>query len=572
MIKVDTEPVNLETVLARKLYEVPLYQREFSWEIDEVSELYHDISASEKGHFFGTLLFAEAEIEKDKFEIIDGQQRLMTLFLLLSSLRSLIQKEDSNYAELDKVLFDIPSSYIPASSASGRILTPRLTASRRDDNLFRGIITEVRSQLPDKRKKSHRGIVKAKDYFDEKVEDIKTKSGVDGLYQLVEKTMHKSLFIRMTAESNPDKVLLFKTLNARGLELSIADLVKNEICHQPKHIEIDEAIDLWDEVRERLENAGADIEKFLFHHINSLERDQEIRNGIETKKGKSTTDIFYAPPIPEEYLFDAYEYELKKAEKTHTFLNEIGGSAISYSSFVKPETNAKHLRALKELNATRCYPLLLHAKRILNDSGFKKLCSAIEILTFRHNTINQKDAKELEKFYYVFINEPKTSKYLSNILEKIRKHDSMSSDELFKLNFLNADPKLSVSKFILCRIISQMQEPIDWKDSEVHLEHIMPKSPSSSWPEAKKDEEKHKDYLDRLGNLTILKDDWNRALSNKDYSEKIKRYKDSRITITNDIPKKWGVWNFESIEKRQEYLWELAKDIWSPNKIVLKEK
>ncbi|MBS4016412.1 MAG: DUF262 domain-containing protein [Candidatus Latescibacteria bacterium] len=574
MIRVSSEPIKLKDVLEGNYYTVPLYQREFSWEIEEVSDLFHDIFDASEEHFFGTILLAQESDGTNRYEIIDGQQRLMTLLLLLSAIRTILieeskksNKPDEIYNKgLEQLLFSIPTTFAPI--ATNTSFEPRFKANKRDHNLFCTVIKGGEPQ-PTKSLKSHLKIAAAYNYLYDNINSMKIKEGISAIHKFLDKIILKSKFIKMTTENNADKVLLFKALNARGLELTKADLVKNEICRHRKNLEIEEAIELWDDIRVTIEHAGANIDNFLYHYINSLERANDIRKKIAENRSSQQSDKIYYPPIPEKYLFDAYEYELKNSTDTRIFLNEIKEASGHYSSFAKPPKDAYHLLALKELNASRCYPLLLHAKRILSEKDFKKLCLAIEILTFRHSTIIQRDAKELETFYYQLIELLKTNQSLHLLLDNIKKHASVTNDGLFKQAFLTASPKISVSKFILHKIISSMEESVDIKQ-DIHLEHIMPQTPSGEWKklaETEENQEKYKEYLNRLGNLTIILDRWNRTMSNKDYVEKIPLYDKSRITITKEIPTKWKTWNYKTIDERQEFLYEYASKIWTADKI-----
>lgn len=572
MITVSREPESLKQILEGKHYQVPLYQREYTWEIDEVSALYYDIENSDdEGHFLGALLLAQSDDGKNRFEIIDGQQRLITLLLLLTNIRKVLKSNN-----LDKYIFKVPETIGDVKMGD---LDPRFTANKRDKELFESLI-RGEDYKADKRKKSHKCLFNANSYLYEKICRRKDEEGKKGVVDFGDKILFKTFFITMTTETNADKSLLFKTLNARGLELSQADLIKNEICKHLKKCSIEEAINKWDDIREDIEESKANIDVFLFHHMNSLDSAQSIRNNLERKKESKSTRKFketresmlnFYPPIPEKYLFDGYEYTLSTTTNTKSFLREINESALIYAIFSAPETHCGKdyghpLLALKELSAARCYPFLLHAYRVLDEKEFKKLCKTIEILTFRHSTICQKDAKELEKFYYELRYRLKTRRDLPAIISSIAKHESVMNEEQFKAGFNTASPKPSVSKFILSRIVSEQQEAIDWKQKDIHLEHIMPKSPGNEWKKlctTPEDTEKYRGYLSRLGNLTLLKGKKNIANSNRKFSEKCKLYKESRLKITLDIPKNWKTWDFSTIDRRQIKLYESAKNIWN---------
>src|ERR1035437_4509377 len=88
-MKGSPEPVRIQDKnLNDYILEVPLYQRECSWELEQVSDLFYDINNSNESspHFLGSLLLYA--VNDTTREIIDGQQRLTTIFLILYSLRA----------------------------------------------------------------------------------------------------------------------------------------------------------------------------------------------------------------------------------------------------------------------------------------------------------------------------------------------------------------------------------------------------------------------------------------------------------------------------------------------------
>ena len=91
----------------------------------------------------------------------------------------------------------------------------------------------------------------------------------------------------------------------------------------------------------------------------------------------------------------------------------------------------------------------------------------------------------------------------------------------------------------------------------------MPQKPDGEWLVlSDSDSDKYKDYLNRIGNLTVLQDKKNIKARNKDFGIKKEYYKQSRISITKSLTT-YSSWGFDQIEKRQEDLYDLAKDIWA---------
>lgn len=208
-MKVSQEPVKLFDVLKDKSFIVPLYQREYSWTLDQVSDLYYDLldSDDKNGHFFGSLLIYDDKV-KDKMEVIDGQQRLTTLFLLLFSILKKLEGAGKSKAieRIKELLFIIDPHSL---SDDITISDPRLETGKRDKILFKSIIKgEDFDKYKDGRRKSHKNLNNTLDFFLIKLNDLKENNGLEGLIKFTEKVI-KSEFIIMTAENSVDRLMFF---------------------------------------------------------------------------------------------------------------------------------------------------------------------------------------------------------------------------------------------------------------------------------------------------------------------------------------------------------------------------
>lgn len=561
-MKVTQEPITLDKVLGDFNFQVPLYQREYAWELEQVSDLFYDIenSREDDGHFLGSILLYTKDENNKLMEIIDGQQRLTTIFLILYGVKRVIKNtEHSKAIEMINNLLYQRSKKLAIVDTSEE---PRLTTGKRDRRLFKAILKgEETSKHSDGRIKSHRLLLNAlENFIFEKIDKMKSDIGVEGVINFADKIL-TCKFIVMTAEKNSDKILLFKTLNARGIELSQSDLIKNEVCNNPKGINEDEAVDLWDEMRETLEKSKANIDVFLFYFVNSLTDSQTIRKKIEAKRNiKNAPDSY--PPVPEKYIFDVYDEILKSVSSTETFLENLKKAAQYYVEIYNPTDNKIHLMSLKAMNITKCYPLFLRAKEVLNDKNFDNLSKAIECISFRHSILRN-DPKELEKFYYQLLTKLNSDNDIDIVIEDIRQNLTMKQTEKFKTEFSTVSPKTNVAKMILDRIVRTQSESVNWASKDIHLEHIMPQKPKGIWLSLKEPEPDLYEFnLYRLGNLTLLQNKLNQSAQNKDFvTKKNEYYKDSRLKITRDLLD-YDDWNFETINQRQTKLSEIAITIW----------
>ena len=559
-MKVSQEPIKISDILKDKTFTVPLYQREYSWNLEQVSDLFYDISESDdNGHFLGSLLLYQTE-GSNKMEIVDGQQRMTTLFLLLFSILKSLSNTDKTKAieRINSLLFIIDPNDLSDDVTSSE---PRLETGKRDKYLFKAIIrNEDYSAYKDGRRRSHKNLNDTLEFFNQRVQEVIKEQGLNGLTKFAEKVI-KSEFIVMTAEKYSDKLLLFKTINARGLELTQGDLIKNELCHDLGAYDIDEAIDNWDEIRSRIEKNGGNLDVFLFHYLNSIDGCQDLRQLLDKKRGVEKWDKKNYPPAPEKYVFDLYG-ELIIKIGPQKFLEDLLNASNSYSIFINPSNDKVSLNSLKAMGVNNCFPLLLTAIRKLNNENFDRISKAIDSLTFRHSIL-RKDPKELERFYYQLSETITLDSEVDSIISKIKEHPNFKEEDKFKAEFIIASPKAAVSKMILDRIVRKHSESIDWTNKDVHIEHIMPQKPMGEWDNLfDSDEFEYKDYLNRLGNLTILQDKKNIRARNKDFKDKKEFYKESRLTITKSLVE-YNKWDYSEILKRQEYLYEQSKDIWN---------
>jgi uncharacterized protein with ParB-like and HNH nuclease domain len=375
-MKVSQEPIKLSDILKDKTFNVPLYQREYSWNLEQVSDLFYDIlDSDEEGHFLGSLLLYQSDTNK-KMEIVDGQQRMTTLFLLLFSVLKHLENSDRTKAieRINSLLFVIDPNDLSNDTSSSE---PRLETGKRDKYLFKAIIrNEDYTAHKDGRRRSHKNLTNTLDFFDQRISEILKEQGLNGLTKFTEKVI-KSEFIVMTAEKQSDKLLLFKTINARGLELTQGDLIKNELCHNIIPYDLDEAIDNWDEVRNRIEKNNGDLDVFLFHYLNSIDECQTLRQQLDKKRGVEKWDKKNYPPAPEKYIFDLYG-ELIAKITPQKFIEDLLLASNSYITFINPSNDKMYLNSLKAMGVNKCFPLLLSAVRKLNNENFEKLCKAVD--------------------------------------------------------------------------------------------------------------------------------------------------------------------------------------------------
>jgi uncharacterized protein with ParB-like and HNH nuclease domain len=221
----------------------------------------------------GYIVLQRNEEDKNNFSVIDGQQRLITLSLfVLSSMRAiqtLIDDDiDSNDNELR--LKGFRSDFI--GSLSRTTLTPynKLTLNRNNNDKFKSISEKLKPLISRNQTKTNKLMSNCLEFFYKK---ITQKSGEE-IVNFIEKTTDSMLFTKIVVDDNLNAYKVFETLNARGVQLSTPDLLKNYLFSQITHnnsiddTELDDMDKKWSEIISELgEGNFTDFVRY-YHNAN----------------------------------------------------------------------------------------------------------------------------------------------------------------------------------------------------------------------------------------------------------------------------------------------------------------
>lgn len=547
---------SMKTFLTASIYHIPVYQRDYTWEGDELSDFWNDLedARNEEGgatHFFGQIVVHYDEEEKRKY-IIDGQQRTITSVIFLRALQIICEDiyKDTDSQNAKEIMSDTATLIGTCTALKGNAL--RLVLSEGDGEWFRDNIQLGRPQVaPKENKKSRERMRKALVFFDQKLRDVFEKSGTknedDGLaclYSYYRTFAECFEVLYLEATKLEEAFVIFETLNARGKDLETADLLKNYIFKQSKDVSLCQK--KWASMVEAL--GKADPTKYIRHFWNSsneFTRNKALYRKIS--KSKAT------PKSSRDFLIDLERY------------------APYYRSMEYPEDNIvfqnekliSHLKALQILKARSFYPVILAME--CADSNYQEdeialVAKEIETYLFRNITICGKVANQSEVFFAeiakkIYDGELDATEEICKCIKR-----EMVSDAEFSASFETWTPAKSekeIVRYVLSRIHGYLEKNHEVNLSEVHVEHIMPQD-ASLW---QVDPTMHDEYLWKLGNLMLLSGKLNISASNKPFPEKKKRYIDSVIK-----PNEWVAeqteWGIKEIEERQKQLTQYALSIW----------
>ncbi|HBM99257.1 MAG TPA: DUF262 domain-containing protein [Ruminococcus sp.] len=534
-------------------YYIPDYQREYTWESNELSDFWDDLIYT-KGdtngmtHFFGQIVVHNDEEEKRKY-IIDGQQRTITSVIFLSALRKF-------YEEIFMVTKneDADDKRSEIATLVGRCTSKKnelhLILGEADEAYFRDNIQLLRIQVNKKEKKrSHEHIRQAFVFFCNKLEEaladcVDEDEKIDCLDSYYDTFVKRFEVLYLEASKLEEAFIIFETLNARGRALETADLLKNYMFRQSKDVPL--AQKQWNSMLNAL--GKADPTKYIRHFWNS-------NHDFEREKT----------------LYRAITNNIKTPKKSKELLAELVRCAPCYCSISNPEDNGyfennqliKSLKALQILKGQSFYPVVLAMKQInLSEKDMASVISVIETYVLRNFTICGKVANEGERFFATIARKIFDEELIiaADICDHIK--EKIVADDEFQPAFekwtANESGKPKV-RYILSKIHEYLDTgmEINLDTSEVHIEHIMPID-SAQWDVT---EEIHETYLWRLGNLMLLSGKYNREASNKPFDEKKDLYKKSIIEPNKQVCE-YTKWELDQIEDRQKKLAEYAIKIW----------
>jgi hypothetical protein len=543
------------TQLQTRLLAVPVYQRPYSWGDDEVRDFWNDLRVASQRkppeYFLGTVVLTR-EGTKGRDTIIDGQQRLATTTMLLAAIR----QEFASRA--DKTRKDIiHETYITTSDLGSGERVPRLRMSSDDDAFFRKYVVE--NNVGEKpTRKSHERMQAAFVYLCAQVKGIANSAAgnwVSVLTEFVEFVKSNARCIVLEVPTEADAFLIFETLNDRGADLTIADLLKNYLFGRAGH-QLDTTRDGWQQAVGALEIAteNATFTMFLRHYWSSKrgavrERDlyADIKNNV-TSENQSV-----------EFVAD-----LQKAARLYAAL--LNSDHETWSSLGADAKAA--IETFLRFDFEQVRPLVLAALQHFQPGEVKNLLVALTNWGVRGVIVGGIGGGTYEKSYCdaavkIRKGEVKSTADVFAELGKI-----IPSDEEFQAAFAVARvPKSNLARYYLLALenvkMGQKEPELVPNDNEdkVNLEHVLPKGAAEGdWGKSFTSEER-KDWVYRLGNLALLQKGPNGRIGNKPFTAKKPILAASALSLTKDVGAKMD-WTPTEIRVRQAELAKLAVLAW----------
>ncbi len=559
--------INLNTIIGNgKSYRVPVYQCDYSWTSVDWEDLWNDIEAlpAEKNHYMGYLVLQNGA-EDEAYWVIDGQQRLTTCSILALAVTALLKKwsgEGIDSKDNDLRREKETERYLGNFSTSKLTMSPKLTLNRNNDDFYRSWLLQLRTPPSiGVLKPSQKLLQKAFNYFyDKLVEKFDTRKSGAELVEFLEKTVGTGLqFTIIEVQNDLDAFKVFETLNARGVKLSPADLLKNYLFSQvarQSQLDLDEAERRWNNISDGLKSN--ELTTYLRHYWNSrykLKRQPELFKAIRK-------------------LVEDSEHGTARA--TMQLLADLEDQTPFYAAFPYPfneiwhKEEQEYLNVLTLLEVTTCYALMLAVLRHVERHHFKTVLRELVAITLRYN-LSGRNPNEAERQFSDVANKVSDGS-LKSPAEIIRALTSIYvNDDMFEVSFaslsISTRRKKDLVKYLLVSLENQLAgSNLYIQDPQISIEHILPEKPGAVW-EPYFEPAEQEEYIYRIGNYTLLSASTNNKLSNEtSYSQKLDQYKTSKYALSSRYCM-YESFTPQNLANRQERMARLAKSIWKSNYI-----
>ena len=534
-------------------YEIPKFQRDYTWESEQWDDLWQDIkmlqTEEESEHYMGYLVLQTSD--NKNFFIIDGQQRLTTLsMLILTVLKCLDDLVGNNVDSVDNIKRkeNLQNSYIGYVNPVTLIANNKLKLNRNSDDYYKQYLVLLR-ELPLRNTNASEKHMRECFiwYYDKVKKEFKTG---EALAAFVDSTVDKLFFtvIEVTDQINAFKV--FETLNARGVQLSSSDLLKNHLFSvvdetKPHISEIEELENIWSRIVGKL--GEQKFEDYLRYYWNSYNR-----------------------TVGKKHLFKVIKSDITTKEAVFELVRNLQDTADLYLAIQDPDDEfwksspeiRESLRELRLFQIKQTNSLLLSAYKNLDLSFFGKLAKACAIISFRYNIIGGLNPNAQEDVYNSMALKLHSWKKLDlSDFQSIYVSDSSFENYFPIKSFKNTSRNHKIVKYILSKIERyKLSNEISYDSDLFTVGHILPESADESWGEFSHEELNRSLY--RLGNLCLLEQKCNREASSMKFVDKSNLYQKSNSKLTNEIAENYHTWSEAKVSDRQRELAKDAKSIW----------
>lgn len=544
---IEVNKQNVEMFLGSgksKPFVIPEYQRPYAWTEEQVETLFEDLwefttisggVERESSYFLGSVV--SYENENGEQEIIDGQQRITSLFLLLRAIytKLVATPESERTAEANNFIGKIEPTIWRTDKLTGTVdfknilLTSRVV-NNEGNEILRAILETGKTDenAKDNYSRNYR-------YF-QKLFDRHSTENPLMIYQFIYAVLNQAILLPITADTQDTALTIFSTLNDRGLPLSDADIFKAKIYNQLEVEAKKVFIERWKDLDEQATDANESIQQLFYYNMfyyRALDQDTN-----------TTT-----PGVRKYYAANKFERLYKKELLDTLFIILNLWKVINKGEEIEGEAWSKNNKIKQTLDILTSYP-----------NEFWKYPVVIYYVCYRNEeNFETRFARFLNKLLMELMTKYLMMPTINAVKPDILKLNSAivaSNIPIFEFKTVDVtqlepyihNPNRNAVRMLLKTLAYEHQDdllPTNWE-----IEHIFPqKWQTNYFP--KESDSTIKEKIEHIGNKLPFEKKLNIVAGNGYFSKKKKEYMVSKIAITNTMGTSEVMeWNLDSIMKR----------------------
>jgi Uncharacterized conserved protein len=542
---IEVNKRNVKQLLASgktKKFVIPEYQRPYAWSDEQIQTLFDDLveytqehndesdESDESTYFLGTIVAYEND--KKQQEIIDGQQRITSLFLLLRAIYTKLEsmtetpKSKNFKAQIESALWqqDVLTAEVDYNKT---LIVSKVMGDEGNETFTDILVTGKTSPTANDNYSLNYNL------FTNLIEEY-AKEQPELFYWFISNVLNRAILLPITADSQDTALTIFSTLNDRGLALSDADIFKAKIYNHLDNLKKDDFIETWQQLNDDATAANESIQKLFYYYmfyLRALENDRKTTTpGIRKYYSKNNFEKIYQKDVMD---------NLKTILNLWIVINTKKPITESWSNNFKIRQTLDSLTSYP--NEFWKYPVVIYYLKYHDQPNFEEL-----FLNFLHHLLAVLCAR------YVItptINAVKTSILNLNaeiINSPTPKFDfsPVDKDEL-KEDIKHAHR--NTVRMILKILAYQRQKellPDKWE-----IEHILPQKFQSTYFTKISDNE-IKELIEHIGNKIPFEKKLNITASNGYFQKKQISYQKSKIKILLELSESNDDWGIEKIQER----------------------
>ena len=551
----------LELIGNGRTYRVPPYQRDYAWTQQEWEDLWNDViemrGDPDGRHYMGALV-VQTHGDREYF-VIDGQQRLATISLLALAIIDKLRRMADAGADAEhnrQRATELRNRFIGEKDPASLVESSRLRLNETDDPFYQDYLVQLRPPLnPRGLSGSNALLWKCFRYFSQQIDELEPGSGSQGeqIAKILSETVaRRLLFILITVDDELNAYTLFETLNARGLDLTTTDLLKNYFFSKLRaRADVDSLKRRWQTLI-----ATVTLERFpdfLRYHL-----------------------LCELPRIRPQRLFKLVRERVGTPAETFRFVEALESRAelfaaladVNHGYWIDRPAARPFVRELNLFRTRQMTPVFFAAWGRFSDDDFVRLLKLAGVIAFRYSVVSGLNTNPLERVCHLAAkavidgaaNRPGA---VFAHLRPIYVDDDRFESDFGRWTVRTRGQRGRIARYVLARLETDAGErAVDLETDPATMEHVLPENPAGEWSEAFPPD-RWEAAVDRLGNLTLLERTLNRKVGNASYPAKRAAYESSRYGMTREIadlaPEEWTP---ALLEERQRRLAARAVRLW----------